>query len=318
MPNDNDSLSDLREEIDEIDSAIHGLLMRRAAMAQQIASAKDDGARSDGVTAAVPYFRPARETAVLRRLVARHGGDFPLPALLRVWREIMSSLVRLQGPFSVAVFGPTDGHALDNGPRYWDMARDHYGSTTPMIPCQSAIQVLREVSEGRATVGVLPFPEDGEAAAWWPFVANARRSEPKVFARLPFLAAQEPGRGQVSAVAVACLTPEATGDDRSLLSLELVAEVSRARLIGALTAVGLAPLWQTARISPGGFGALYLIEAAGFVAPDDVRLVKLGESLGSALNRATVLGAYPTPMTLVGDLGAALARPFAAAGGPRS
>jgi hypothetical protein len=211
----------------------------------------------------------------------------------------MSSLLRLQGPFSVAVFTVTDN------PGYWDLARDHYGSTTPMIACQSPSQVLREVTEGRATVGVLPYPEEGEAAPWWPFVANTRDNAPRVFARLPFLASTQgtggPARGQVSAVAIACLTPEETGDDRSLLTVELGEELSRARLIGALTSAGLAPHWQATGPSHGGQGSgqgggLFLIETMGFVAPDDRRLMKLAETLGSALNRVTVLGAYPSPI----------------------
>lgn len=294
MTNDNATLDDLRGEIDEIDDAIHALVMRRAAMAERIAAAKDDTARSDGRATAAAYLRPGREAAILRRLVARHSGSFPLASLVHLWREIMSSLVRLQGPFSVAVFTVADN------PGYWDLARDHYGSTTLLIACQSAIQVLREVTEGRATVGVLPFPQEGEAAPWWPFIGNARNNEPKVIARLPFLVANQATAGatrsQVSAVAVASLTPEETGDDRSLLTLELGEELSRARLVSALASVGLAPLWQTTGPSHGAQGGLYLIETEGFVAPDDARLAKLAEILGNALSRVTILGAYPSPI----------------------
>ena len=315
MTNDNATLDDLRGEIDEIDDAIHALVMRRAAMAERIAAAKDDTARNDG-RAAAGYLRPGREAAVLRRLVACHSGSFPLPSLVHLWREIMSSLVRLQGPFSVAVYTVADN------PGYWDLARDHYGSTTPLIACQSAIQVLREVTEGRATVGVLPFPQEGDAAPWWPFIGNARNNEPKVIARLPFLVANQATggatRGQVSAVAVASLTPEETGDDRSLLTLELVEELSRARLVSALASVGLAPLWQTTGPSHGGQGGLYLIETAGFVAQDDARLAKLAEMLGNALNRVTILGAYPSPILIPGGTAAEESnRRLAAAGSLR-
>lgn len=314
MTNDNATLDDLRREIDEIDSSIHDLLMRRAAMAERIAAAKDDSARGEGKMAAAAYFRPGREAAVLRRLVARHKGSFPLVSLVRLWREIMSSLVRLQGPFSVAVYT-----AADN-PGYWDLARDHYGSTTPLIPCQSAIQVLREVSEGRATVGVLPFPQEGEMAPWWPLVANTRNNPPKVIARFPFLATQQgsagPSRGQVSAVAVACLTPEHTGDDRSLLTVELTEEVSRARLTAILASVGLAPLWQASGPSHGGQGSgLYLIETESFVSPDDGRLAKLTEALGNALNRVTILGAYPAPIVVAGAMDDTPAHRLVAAAG---
>ncbi len=294
MSNGNATLDDLRGEIDEIDGAIHDLLMRRAALAERIGALKDSSAQADGTAVAGAYLRPGREAAVLRRLVARHSGSFPLPSLVRLWREIMSSLLRLQGPFSVAVL------ASPEHPGFWDVARDHYGSTTPMIACQSAGQVLREVTEGEASVGVLPFPEEGEIAPWWPFIASARGNEPKVVSRLPFLVTnQSGGRSQVSAVALARLTPEDTGDDRSLLTVEMGEELSRARLIGALSAVGLPPIWQAsgpAQIGQGG--GLYLLEIEGFVSSEDPRLAKLAETLGSALNRVTVLGAYPAPIVV--------------------
>lgn len=291
MSNGNVTLDDLRGEIDEIDGAIHDLVMQRAALAERIGALKDSSARGDGVaTAGAAYLRPGREAAVLRRLVARHSGSFPLPSLVRLWREIMSSLLRLQGPFSVAVL------TTPENPGFWDVARDHYGSTTPMIACQSAGQVLREVTEGQASVGVLPFPEEGEVAPWWPFIASARDNEPKVISRLPFLVANpNGGRGQVSAVALARVTPEETGDDRSLLTVETGEQLSRARLIGALTAVGLPPIWQASGPAQIG-GGLYLLEIEGFVSSDDPRLAKLAEILGNVLNRVTVLGAYPAPI----------------------
>ena len=313
MSNGNVTLDDLRGEIDQIDDAIHDLVMRRAALAERIGALKDSSARVDGAAAGAAYLRPGREATVLRRLVGRHNGSFPLPSLVRLWREIMSSLLRLQGPFSVAVL------TTPENPGFWDVARDHYGSTTPMIACQSAGQVLREVTEGQASVGVLPFPEEGEAAPWWPFLASNRENEPKVISRLPFVVNPNGGRGQVSAVALARVTPEETGDDRSLLTVELGEELSRARLIGALTAVGLPPIWQASGPAQGGQGSgLYLLEVESFVSPDDPRLAKLSETLGNALNRVTVLGAYPAPIVAAGAIPDEQRRVGAAAGSLRA
>lgn len=294
----NGPLDDLRREVDEIDRAMHELLMRRAALAERIGAAKETSARADG--AAADYLRPAREAAVLRGLIARHSGSFPLPSLVRLWREIMSSLLRLQGPFSAAVF-MAGGQGGSNWPGLWDLARDHYGSGTPLIPCQSAMHVLREVTEGEATVGLLPYPEEGEAMPWWPLVANTRASEPKIIARLPFVAAAPggPGRGAVSALVVARLTPEETGDDRSLLMLEIAEDVSRARFMAALAAVGLPSRWQVAGPEQAGAGSrLHLVEIEGFVTSDDPRLAKFTDALGAVLFRIAVLGAYASPLTL--------------------
>ena len=164
------SLEEVRKRIDAIDTELLRLVEERAALAHDVAAAK--AAAGD---AGRFGLRPGREALVLRRLVRRHSGPFPVQSLVRLWREIMSSLLRLQGPFSVAVL--TGGE--DTPPGLWDLARDYYGATTPMIACQGASQVMREVSEGRATVGVLPFPEQGERTPWWPMLFGAGPDEPK-------------------------------------------------------------------------------------------------------------------------------------------
>src|SRR3546814_15977852 len=91
MSDNTPSLDDLRREIDEIDDAIHDLLMRRTELARQIGRAKGQGA---------VFMRPGREARVLRRLVARHTGPFPKPVVTRIWREILPGFPRLQGPFA--------------------------------------------------------------------------------------------------------------------------------------------------------------------------------------------------------------------------
>jgi chorismate mutase/prephenate dehydratase len=302
------TLDGLREEIDGIDDAIHDLLMRRAALAEQIGQAKLAGpppaaasapvanregpgvAQSPAVQQPAVYLRPGREALVLRRLVRRHEGSFPVQSLVRLWREIMSSLLRLQGPFSVAVL--TGGE--DTPPGLWDLARDYYGATTPMIACQGASQVMREVSEGRATVGVLPVPEQGENAPWWPMLIGAGPDAPRVFARLPFY---EPAvdRGALGAVAIARVAPEATGEDRSLLAIETAEDLSRTRLTSALSAAGL-PLVVIVDEGRSGAGR-YLAEIDGFVEASDGRLAQLSAALGASLSRLAILGAYAATLT---------------------
>ena len=76
------SLEELRREIDEIDDAIHDLLMRRAQVVEQIGIAK----RPDN-----QIFRPGREAIILRRLAARHTGAFPIAVVVRIWREMIAA-----------------------------------------------------------------------------------------------------------------------------------------------------------------------------------------------------------------------------------
>src|SRR3989304_6084616 len=105
-------LTALRKEIDAIDAEIHALIMRRAAITESIRGLK----AGDELK-----LRPGREANILRALVARHTGAFPRTQLVRIWREILSASLAMQGPFSVAVFATETAYGL------WDLARDHFG-----------------------------------------------------------------------------------------------------------------------------------------------------------------------------------------------
>ncbi len=69
---------------------------------------------------------------------------------------------------------------------FWDLARDHYGSHTPMSAYRSIGQVIRAVTEGQAAVGVLPMPQEGEPDPWWRHLLSEDEDAPRVVARLPF------------------------------------------------------------------------------------------------------------------------------------
>src|SRR3546814_19846154 len=78
-------------------------------------------------------------------------------------------------------------HAPNKSVARWDLARDYYGSTTPMQLCTTAMAVMRAISSQPLTLGVMAMPEDGEKDAWWPMLASRSAETPKVVARLPFV-----------------------------------------------------------------------------------------------------------------------------------
>lgn len=272
---------DLRRQVDEIDDAIFDLLVKRARLGETIARAGTDGQ---------PSFQPGREEAILRRLVARTAEPLPVSAMVRIWREIFAASMRLQGNFAVAVHVPEDKRDL------WDLARDHYGSITPISAMTAATPALRAVIDGSATVAVLPWPEDNDPEPWWPTLMSLDSKTPRVVACLPFLAAS-PGEGH-TALAVARTIREPTGDDHTLIGVELSGDVSRSRLKEALEAVNLHPLafWGT-RVG-GGTVPLYLIEVAGYVGSGDPRLDALLERLGEVGQRILPIGGFATPLTV--------------------
>ena len=284
MPPSKAPLEELRREIDQIDNQIHDLLMRRAQVVERIGAAKGPG----GV-----FLRPGREAVILRRLMARHTGSFPAAVVVRMWREMITALTRLQGPFAVAVYAPEDRRG------FWDVARDHYGSFVPMTAVNTPAAAVRAVSEGTATVGVVPYPAEDDGDPWWRFLVSSDGRTPRVVARLPF-GGKGNARGENrDALAIALIPHEPTGDDRTLLGIELGYDLSRGRLKETLESVGLPAVsfctWH-GRESNGP--SQHLVEIADFVDNEDARLAALVERLGDIPVRVNTIGGYAVPLTL--------------------
>ncbi|GAB4228969.1 MAG: chorismate mutase [Kiloniellaceae bacterium] len=274
------SLDDLRRQIDEIDDSIHDLLMRRTELAREIGVAKGQGA---------VFMRPGREARVLRRLVARHQGAFPKPVIARIWREIVSVFTRLQGPFAAAAFAP------EEGPDLYGLARDHFGSLTPITRFGSEMGVLRAVSGGKANIGVLPLPEADRGTPWWPKLARHGKATPKIIARLPF-APLDGGRGDgPQGVVVSLAEPEESGDDHGYMIVELDEAVSRGALKTLLSDAGFQVCNIQAWVdSPDR--TLHLVEVEGFLAAEDPRIEALLAE-AETVKHAWSVGSFAVPLT---------------------
>ncbi len=282
MPATPSDLTELRHRLDEIDDKVHDLLIERVEIISMVAASKRDGR--------LAAFQPGREAEIIRRLVGRHRGDFPVATLIRMWREMLAATVRLQSPFAVAVFAPTEAQG------FWDLARDHYGSSTPMSAYRSIGQVIRSVSEGQAAIGVLPMPQEGEADPWWRQLASKDEHAPRVVARLPF-GARGNARSDADALAIGRGMQEETGADRTLLATELTADISRGRIFRILSSVGLNCTFFASCEHAGG--AVNLIEIDGFVRISDQRLDSFRAQLGDALHRMLPFGGYALPIAAV-------------------
>jgi chorismate mutase/prephenate dehydratase len=276
-------MAELRRQIDQIDTALHDLIMRRTEVVQEIAEVK-------GSSRAV-YHLPGREAEVVRRLVRRHQGAFPKAVLVRIWREMISALIRLQGPFSVAVYAPGDRLT------YWDLARDHYGALTPVVAHASAAQVVSSVTDGTAQIGILPMPEQDDADPWWRGLVGNDPKLPRVVGRLPFGAGTLRGEPR-EALAIGLAEPQSTGHDRSLLVIETMREISRSGLKGTLTGLGFEPaLLQAWREPSGSDRRLYLLEIAGYSDAEDPRLPRLVEEHREDVAQVWRIGGYAVPLT---------------------
>jgi hypothetical protein len=209
---------------------------------------------------------------------------------VRLWRELLAGSLAIQADLYVAVYTPEKGAGL------WDLARDHYGSQTPMSSFRSTGEVLRAIADGRATLGVLPVPGLGDVEPWWRFLAAGDAPVLRVIARLPFGALGNARSDDAGAFVVGAIAPEESGTDRSLYVIETGDDVSRTRLLNALGNVGRAATVLAASAAEAGAATL-LVEFDGWIPVEDARLKDALAGLGDRVLRCTWLGGYAQPLS---------------------
>jgi len=255
------SLDAVRQRIDALDTELLRLVDERASLARVVAAAKQ--AAGDGDKFAL---RPAREAAILRRLIAAERSAASAGLVVRVWREMIGDSLSVQGPFHLTVWG-----ARDPG-RTVELARNRFGAAPPLRQTAKAEDALAQAR----TPGGVAICALGPDSAWW----GRLLAEPqlKVFAALPCLSAW----GPMSALAVAAVDVEPTGDDRTFWVTD--APGPAAGVEEALSRDGVA-----ADLAAEA-GGLKLFVLAGFYQRDDERLAR-------APGRLTgVIGAAPAPL----------------------
>ncbi len=285
MTSDKKQLSTLRDRIDEIDAAIHDLIMERTEVVEGVRAIKDS-------LGSKVMIRPAREAEVLYRLMGRHKGPFPKQELARIWRELIVATLSFEGPFSVAVYNP------ENEPGYWDLARDQYGTFSPITRHTAARRVVEAVQSGEATLGIVPLPKRDEDENWWRHLVSEREDTPKIIARLPFIGEGNARNAGLEALVICPVAQEETGRDRSYLAVEATEDIGFNIIQNALTNAGLSVAfhqhWHDPSRPPGWF---YLVEVFGFVTPDSSQVKKLLGAVGKKVNRILHLGGYATPLS---------------------
>ena len=277
-----DDLSRLRAEIDRLDDALVDLLLKRIAVVRQIAGVKTN---ATGLA-----LRPSREADIIRRLTARAAPALPPAALTRMWRELLATTTRLQTPFKVAVLDDP-GH-----PHVTALARDQFGTTTPLVAVETAHQGFRLIATAEAELLVVPAPD--EDCYWWRRVTATLIDSPlRVIGRLPFCPLDpEAGDPVPGALVLGGLLAEPSSADLTLFAVETDADLSQARLRDLVAAGGveLVSLVCLRDLQPES--AFFLVEVAGM---GEELLARLGQAfapLRERLLRLDVLGSYPRPL----------------------
>ncbi len=276
-------LAELRKEIDRIDDAVHDLLMERALVVEEVRAAKG----AEGIK-----LRPGREAEVLRRLIARHSGPFPKGALVRIWREVMSAYLKLQGHLAMAVYMPEPGAV------YWDLARDQYGSQTPMTSHASVRGVIAAVQNGDAAIGVLPIPTISDSDPWWRHLYSRAENTPQILSRLP-VAQTEKVRGTYEeALIIGLPSDDHTDNERYYTVLEFDQEISTrtvaAHFQDSDLNVSVHGHWHDEAMHDQW---LFLIEADCVLHEDMNEVKKFLDKNGASVKGILKLGGYAVPFS---------------------
>lgn len=275
------SLADLRAEIDRIDAAMHQLLIERGGIIENLMAVKNTQESGSA-------FRPAREAAMMRRLVERHHGILPLDTVESIWRVIIGTFTHVQAPYSVHA----DLTAGDAAMR--DSARFHFGFTVPFVPHMGAAGVISAVASSKGDLGLVPAVAVAGAGAWWTMLEGD--DAPKIIARLPFV--ERPDHpASLPVFAVSRPAADALATEVQVFSI-------RVSGWGAAAARTLSALAEVIAVPDGAFdGAALLVSVpeGKTLAEITAALVKTGVSIrssalvGSHATRYTVTGERPVP-----------------------
>ncbi len=145
---DDKRLTELREQIDSIDSQLLELICGRARCAREVAEVKGGGENT-------VYYRPEREAQVLRAVKSNNPGPLADEEIARLFREIMSACLALENPITVAFLGP-------EGTFTQAAALKHFGHSAISAPLAAIDEVFREVASGAASYGVVPVENSTE------------------------------------------------------------------------------------------------------------------------------------------------------------
>ncbi len=269
------TLAELRQEIDRIDEAMHGLLIERGEIIESLIAVK----RTQESGAA---FRPAREAAMMRRLVERHRGLLPLDTVESIWRVIISTFTFVQANYAVHA----DMSAGDAQTR--DSARFHFGFTVPLKSHVGAAPVIAAVAASKGDLGLVPATALAGAGAWWDALESA--AAPKIIARLPFVERPDHPASLPLFVVSKPLAADAAANEVEIFSVAVAGW-------SAAAARAISPLAEVIAVPHGSYdGAALLLSL-----PPGRKLKEITDALvaaGGSVRGTALVGGHATRYTV--------------------
>ncbi len=142
-------LSELRDKIDAIDKQILQLINQRASCAVEVAKTKIAQGEQGS------FYRPDRESLVLRRIKELNQGPLSDDTAVRFFRELMSACLALEKPLEVAFLGP-------EGTFTQQAVFKHFGHAVKTVPSATINEIFNAVESGNCQFGVVPVENSTE------------------------------------------------------------------------------------------------------------------------------------------------------------
>lgn len=169
----NPDLERVRREIDRVDRAMLDLIAERLALSADVRRAK----------AGAKLWRPSREDDHVADLVAMAKGTDTPPALVsRIWAELMSASISVQGStrLHIALEGDTKSNL--------SLIRDRFGGSLPVLSYPTSSAALAAAYGDAEGIAVVPAP--GGMNNWWTALApGGAMPEFRIVASLPRIGA---------------------------------------------------------------------------------------------------------------------------------
>tara|TARA_B100001059_G_scaffold132140_1_gene132311 strand:+ start:494 stop:1603 length:1110 start_codon:yes stop_codon:yes gene_type:complete len=144
-----DELETIRNNIDSIDEKIQLLINDRAKLAKEIGLTKEKkGSSTD-------FYKPERESDVIKSVIHRNNGPLSNDEMVRLFREIMSACLAQQEPLKIAFLGP-------EGTFTQSAVFKHFGHSVKGLPFGVIDEVFQEVEAQTADFGVVPIENSTE------------------------------------------------------------------------------------------------------------------------------------------------------------
>ena len=145
-----DNLKNLRGKIDKIDQQLYTLIQKRASHAVAIGKIKSK------VSPSASFYKPARETKILRNIIkANDKGLLPDAKIRTIFKELISGCLSLEETLKVAYLGPQGTHSEA-------AVHNQFGSQVVRIPSSTIDDVFYQVMQDEVNIGVVPVENSSE------------------------------------------------------------------------------------------------------------------------------------------------------------